>query len=254
MFRKTLFSVLFFTTLQSFAAPVEKAYIISGFDDVLRQAENTGLVKAAIKVLQPDEGFTGMPELYSVVSSDEQSPRFALVSATSTFFFNRFNGFLNRTDFPTRHVYFRNWLTERSIEDFKISRIQNIIAGHPGRKFIVIFDNSDPSLSMSDTLRSTYADSVAVVYLRQVIEKPMPASSRPFFTAFDIALNEYREGRLGDADVQTVADAILKETQATNLFPSYAICPQNYDPCQNNDGEMTGTCAAVRTHVRELCR
>ena len=39
------------------AQAVEKPYIISGFDDVLRQSENTGLFNAAIKLFAKDETF-----------------------------------------------------------------------------------------------------------------------------------------------------------------------------------------------------
>ena len=42
----------------------EKPLIISGFDDVLRQAENTSLLKATIKIFEEDKTFSGMPELY----------------------------------------------------------------------------------------------------------------------------------------------------------------------------------------------
>jgi len=238
----------------AFASSSESAYIISGFDDVLRQAENTSLWKAALKILEPDTTFTGMAEIYQVVSEGQPVPEFSLVSATSTLFAQRFNELLNKSGYPTRKVYFRNWLTERSIEDFKISRIQTIMKEYPERKFIVIFDNSDPSLAMAETLRAMSMNRIEAIYLHQVIEKTTPKSAIPFFTAFDIALNEYRSGRLSIAGVQTVADAILKENRTANIFPAYALCPRNYNPCLTADGEATKICELVRAHTIDLCR
>ncbi len=45
--------------MSSVCAAVEKPYIISGFDDVLRQAENTGLLKASLQIFEKDKTFVG---------------------------------------------------------------------------------------------------------------------------------------------------------------------------------------------------
>ncbi len=62
-----LMKKILFLCLLLFAGTLAKAdqkpYIISGFDDVLRQAENTGLIKASLKILGNDKGFSGMPEI-----------------------------------------------------------------------------------------------------------------------------------------------------------------------------------------------
>lgn len=239
--------------VSSLAQAVEKPYIISGFDDVLRQAENTGLVKSGIKMFEKDKTFTGMPELYTTISAEEPAPKFTLVSATSTMFNNRVTDFLDRSDFPVRQLDLRNWVTERSIEDFKLSHVSEIMAQRPGRKFIVIFDNSDPSLSMAQTIHEKFSDKIPVVYLRNVIKKNMPASAHPFYTAFDIVLNEYNSGRADLTDVNTVAQAILNEGELEHLIPSYALCPKDYDPCQGADKDAAPICAEVKAHVQALC-
>ena len=123
----------------------EQPFVISGFDDVLRQAENTGLIKSALKILEEDRTFTGMPELYKALTHEEPSPRFVIVSAISNWFGNRIERFLTSAQFPSNKRYLRNWLTEWSIEKFKIEKIREVLQEKPNRKFIVIFDNSEAS-------------------------------------------------------------------------------------------------------------
>ena len=71
----------FFPAL-SFAA--EPFFLVSGFDDVVKQAENQNLAKAAFRLLKADQTFTGMPELYrGLTQAQTQEIKFFLVSGTS---------------------------------------------------------------------------------------------------------------------------------------------------------------------------
>jgi phosphatidate phosphatase APP1 len=236
------------------AQAVERPYIISGFDDVLRQAENTGLIKAALKILEEDKTFTGMSKLYQVISQEESAPRFVLVSAISHWFDGRIADFLGKTHYPAHERYLRNWLTQWSIGNFKIDRIKDIIAARPEHKFIVIFDNSDASLEMATTLKTTFPDKILAVYLRRVVEKKSPPEAQDFFTAFDIALLEQIQGRLSFEDVYQVAQTILQESERAMLFPDYALCPKDYNPCESTTKESLELCFKVQTHIQGLCR
>jgi hypothetical protein len=233
----------------------EHPYIISGFDDVLRQAENTGLVKATLKVLEKDKTFTGMPELYSGISSEENtSEKFSIVSAISTFFDGRISDFLSKSGFPENHRFLRSWLTEWSIEDFKISRIETIIKEKPQRKFIVIFDNSDLSLTLSEKLHERYPGNISAIYLRQIVEKPVPSNATPFITAFDIAANEFVAHRITSDEVLKIASTITQEHRSDLILPPYALCSTSYTRCESYPLTIQSACQQVRARVEEICR
>ena len=203
-----LISVLFTVPM---ARAEQKPYLISGFDDVLRQAENTGLIKAAIKILENDKGFCGMPELYQVISHQENSPQFVLVSAISTWFDGRIDEFLLKSRFPSNQRHLRNWLTEWSIESFKMEKIKGVLKEKPDRQFIIIFDNSDASIDLAEEINRQFPKKVVAVYLRQVQNKKLPSRVTGFYTAFDIAAKEYEGGRLSSKDVYKVGQSILNE-------------------------------------------
>jgi phosphatidate phosphatase APP1 len=245
--------LLFLALLSPSVLPAaDKAYIVSGFDDVLRQANNTGLFAAAWKLFEKDQSFTGMPELYRVISREEAGPKFAVVSAISGLFDSRITGFLNEARFPERKLHLRNWLTEWSIEDFKIARMETLIREKPDRQFIVIFDNSPPSLAMVKTLYERFPGRIRTVYLHQILERENPEGATPYRTAFDVALNEHRLGRLSLAEINEVAEAILKETRFEKLVPAYAFFPQKEDSCETALAEARGLCHKVRDHLKFL--
>ena len=239
--------ILFLICFNLSAQTIERSYIISGFDDVLRQAENTGLIKAAIKILEKDQGFAGMPELYQEISREESDPHFVLVSAISHWFESRISKLLTDSHYPSHKLYLRNWLTEWSIEGFKTEKMKEIITERSHKKFIVIFDNSDASLNLSDEINKEFGDKVVSIYLRMVVDKKLPEKTVGFYTAFDIAVKEYEAGRLELQSVDKIGNALLKVRNVNELIPSYALCPKKYRPCE------TEMCQIVGKHVEKLC-
>jgi Uncharacterized conserved protein (DUF2183) len=231
----------------------DKPIVLSGFDDVLRQAENTGVIKTALKIFEDDTTFSGMPELYTRISQERASPKFFLVSAISAWFDGRIDRFLTTSKFPSNRRYLRNWLTQWSIEDFKVEKIKEILSENSNQKFIVIFDNSDASISLAQTLDKKFPDQIEAVYLRQVVKKDIPKNSFGFYTAFDIALHEYANHRLNLSETRIVGQAIFNEDKVERLFPSYAICPGNYDPCKGAASEIIEFCYQISQHVQSLC-
>lgn len=249
--KETLYFFLIFSSFSVYAG--NKPYIISGFDDVLRQADNTGLYNVAIKILEKDKTYSGMPELYNLISKEEVVPKFTLVSAISTMFDRRIDKFLLDSKYPSHQRYLRSWLTEWSIENFKISKIKKIVKENSKRNFIVIFDNSDASLALSRWLQKNLPDRILSIYLREVVSKKLPKKTIPFFTAFDIALNEFMLKRMNLNQVKLVAEAILRESDVEMILPSYGVCPDDYDPCIKKQLLLKNTCVDVKNHIRGLC-
>jgi hypothetical protein len=248
--RAVLISTIFFSA--SFLEAAQKPILISGYDDVLRQAENTGLIRSGLRLFSKDQSFTGMPELYTVLTRDETAPKFFLVSATSHWFASRIENFLSVETFPPSEKYLRNWITEWSIDHFKIAAINAILQRNPERTFIAIFDESEASLRLADSLNSRFSTKFQAVYLRQINEQATPTSAILFWTAFDIAINEFAAGRLSAEDVLRVADAILAESHVENIFPPYSRCPTNDEVCRPGTA-LSALCNKVQTHVRTLC-
>lgn len=251
---KLLFSILCAGLIATPALAADAPYVISGFDDVLRQAENTGLLKSAIKIFEKDQGFTGMAVLYSEISKNESDPRFSLVSGIGTWFEGRVDALLKKDGYPSRRLYLRNWITQMNLEKFKLDRVSEIIETHSARKFIIVFDNSDVSIRLADQLMDKFPDKIQAVYLHQIVDKKTPARAHSYHTAFDIALGEYQNGRLDEDSVKIVANEVLQEKRLDALIPSYAACPRA--PSSNDSAlpqEIATLRAQVDSHLHSLC-
>jgi len=230
-----------------------RPYLISGFDDVLRQAENTGLIKAGLKLFDPDRTFAGMRELYMLMTSEESNPRFVLISAIGIWFERRITDFLKENRYPTVQLRLRNWLTEFSIESFKMARIAEVVYAHPDRRFIIIFDNSAASLQLTKRVQAEYPNTIQNIYLREVEKKDHPVGSIPFHTSFDIALHEVKARRMSSKEAIVIGYALLEEKDGEEIIPHYAYCPKDYSPCASASGELIQVCSRVQDRIRELC-
>jgi len=234
-------------------AEVQKPVLISGYDDVLRQANNTGILRSAKRLFAKDETFAGMPELYRILAERDSNTGFVVVSATSSMFAAGAGEFLKEAGYPSSMLYFRSWLTQWSAEKFKHAQIEQLMSARPGRKFVFVLDNSATSIDLSGRLLREHAASVSVIYLRETVQRSAIPSTVSFITSFDIAANEFAEGRVKEDELVQVAMAIVAEQQSFRIVPEYSHCPVDYDPCNRMEPKMSGKCADVRLKVRAIC-
>jgi phosphatidate phosphatase APP1 len=235
-------------------AQADEPLLISGYDDVLRQANNTSVLRAAIRTMSKDVTYAGMSELYRVLAGDASAtPSFFIVSATSSGFEDRAQQFLRDEKYPEARVYFRNWITELSIRKFKLTKIREILDAHAERKFIAVFDNSDASVELAAMLPQQFPGRFTAIYLRTTVKRDLPAGAIGFVTAFEIAAHELQAGRMTSEQFGLVTRAMLDETVHEHLVPSYAQCPRDYDPCTGLSDSIERECADVRAKIAAVC-
>ena len=234
-------------------AEPQRPLLISGYDDVLRQADNTSFVRAAIKTMATDATFAGMPQLYRILADDPHGARFIVVSATSSWFEGGARRFLHEAKYPDADLHLRNWLTDWSAHDFKAARIRAILSAHPDRDFILVLDNSPTSARLVETLRKEFSKRLIAVYQRTTVEREPPRGATSFITAFDIAIHELRAGRMTLDELEEVASAIVNEASGENIVPGYAYCPRDFDPCSPAVQGAEATCARVRARIAAVC-
>jgi hypothetical protein len=227
--------------------------LVSGLDDVLRQADNTGLLRAGRRLLQPDDTYAGMPELYRAMTCATSDPAFVVVSAISRVFTGRAERLLVRSGYPPAELQFRRWLLDWSPRRFKRERIAALLAQDPSRRVVFVFDNSDTSVALSHDLLADHGARVAAIYLRETVARDHPRGVTPFVTAFDIAAHEVAAGRLNADDASRVAEAVLVEADPRRVIPDYSHCPASLPPCELREARMRRQCDRVRDRVLKIC-
>lgn len=237
------------------AGPSSVPLLISGFDDVLRQANNTSLWAAGKKVMEPDQGYAGMVDLYARMTGGAGGAQpFYVVSSFPIWLESRAVDFLNTQRYPKCEVYLRDWILEWSAEKFKLDRIQKILAENKGRKFIVILDNSQSSLDIAVKLKALHPNELLQVYVRETVRRKLPDSVVPFVTAFDIALNEFKSRRMSEDDLYEVGKASLQDGPGKSLVPDYSYCPSDYNPCADFPLQVRGMCSEISAKISRHCQ
>jgi phosphatidate phosphatase APP1 len=261
MFKHRVFILLAVLVLQTSAfagAPDHSVALITGFDDVLREARNQGALPSLEQFFHHDETFAGMSELYAEITANEPGPvKLNLISGFPSFGKHRVARFLETAHYPHAHLILRNWLRDRSLEDFKIQNVSKILRASPDRPFVVVFDNSQPSLTMATRLLSSFPTQLTGFYLHEVIhrnEAPVPGTEL-YLTAYDIAKREWTQGHLSSTQAARVAKAIVDEPNSERVIPYYAYCPKDYHPCDGlaDLDPQSSVCQQLEDRIGTIC-
>ncbi|UXR65456.1 App1 family protein [Bdellovibrio bacteriovorus] len=256
-------SVLFYSLLiiwfvlassVSRAQDQKKVVLVSGFDDVLRQAHNTNIISAGLKLMDKDLSYAGMPELYRRILASSGTGQFYVITAMTNWLESRVDKFMKDYQYPPRSVYMRDWVTEWSITKFKMHHLEEILKVNPDSQLVVVLDNSTASVELAELLKALHPARVAEIYLRQTVEGKSSPHAKTFVTAFDIAFREFVSGRLGEDDLVAVGKSILADKTMESWIPAYAYCPKNYDPCAGFSLGARGVCEEIKTKVSEYCQ
>lgn len=149
-------------------------------------------------------------------------------------------------------LFFSN-LAQADQKPYIISGFDDVLR-QAERKFIVIFDNSEASVNLVEEINRRFPKKIVGIYLRQVQNKQLPLGATGFYTAFDIAVKEYKQGRLSKEEVTKVSEVILNQHDIDLIIPGYAMCPSSADPCFMGAMDVKALCTKVRKHLQLICK
>jgi hypothetical protein len=233
---------LFILTL-CFTSLTQAQVLISGYDDVLRQSNNTSLFNVVKHFFKKDQSYTGMNRLYRIILERTQQKKFHLLSATPNLLDNHVSSFLKTQDYPPVEIHLRNILTNPFITRYRLQQLSEIC---PKKDCIWITDTSDSILELIKDLKDWKGD----IYLRETVKKEYPPGTKPFITTFDLAQHQLLSGRASKKDVESVLVDLLAESNSELLVPNFAYCPEDYDPC---GFKIFALCERFKLKIQTIC-
>lgn len=226
-----------------FTSIAQSQVLISGYDDVLRQSNNTSLFNVINHFFKKDETYTGMARLYRIILARTHQKKFHLLSATPSLFEDHVADFLKTHDYPEAEIHLRNFISQPFLASYRLKNLGEIC---PNKDCIWITDTSDSILEVVSELKDWKGD----IYLRETVKKEYPPGANPFITTFDLALMEMTKGRVSRKDAESILIDLLAETNPERLIPNYAYCPVDYDPCGLG---IFPLCERFKLKIREIC-
>jgi hypothetical protein len=224
--------------------------LVSGFDDNLRQSENVGVRQSLQRFFfSPDEPYTGMALLYRQMQSHSPENKLYILTGMPAIYRRRAENFLQGQSFPPHELVMRQLFSDWPTLRFKLHHIEKWM--QDSRQLILVKDNSETSIALGEELKSKYGERLLHFYARVTSPREIPAWATPYFTPLDIALSEYRNGRLAEKDVSELLGHLLEEKNLNFIIPEWSYCPVEYAPC--GAVRITG-CHDFQQRVRTQCR
>ena len=200
--------------------------LISDVDDTVKITHVTSKVRAAGRGLLRNAVYAGMAALYRELGAE-----LVFVSGSPQSLESKLRrSLIERGGFPEARFVLRNWLRERDLADFKRMRLQEL-ANNSTLPLILVGDDSekDPELFL-ELANKLPSERVSAIYIRQNLHRPLPQGVVPFTTAFELAVKEFRAGRLTAEAAFRVGEATLTGAGdgGRRLFPPFFVCPEGF--------------------------
>ena len=195
--------------------------IVSDLDDTLKISHTTNRLKTVFRGLFMHHAYAGMSELFQEWVGDRE---FVLMSSSPNAILPLIHGFLTRHLFPKRQIWLRDWFKQPNIRKYKTDQLKRLIEKIPG-PYILVGDDSEWDPEVFSRFREQHPEKVLAVYIRRMRGRPLPEGVTSFHTAFELALEELKAGRLKISQVARVGKAILDEKNPDFVIPYFAVSP-----------------------------
>jgi len=137
--------------------------------------------------------------------------------------------------------------------EYKTARL-NALYGSSDARFLMIGDDTEADAAVYLQFSKWPDDPI---YIRRVSGKTLPEACVPprctmFVTAYDIALHEFRRGRLDESQAATVGIDVLTANDRS-LLPHFQQCPAQFEPVADLPGSLTTIKAYLDRRITRLC-
>ncbi len=165
-----------------------------------------------------------MPQF--LASSRSYVSRVNLVTSSPNMIQWNIKKLLRKHDIQVDHIVVNGNLHREDHMKFKIAAIKKIMDSSDDQ-FIFLGDDVAHDPEIYDQIMKEFPDRVLAIYIHLVHNRPVPATSQTFFTAYELSVKENLAGRLSKGSVRHVAKAMLASGDYKCLFPKFAYCPRD---------------------------
>ncbi len=232
MKRNILFVVAFILSIvlmANTAKSAESFILISDLDDTVKITDVLNVDNMHCNIVVGKLVFAGMPELYrSLLGDNYPAQRLMFLSGSPVIFTPQIRELLNNAKIHRYNLTLRSikeYLTSHTAE-FKKKKLAELYGASKNEKLILIGDDTEKDPEVYANFAANRKD-VLAVYIHRITGRNLPQGSSAFVTAYDLALYEFKAGRLSEKDALVVGEAVLQSEN--NVFlPDFQQCPREF--------------------------
>ena len=226
--------------------------IIADLDDTIKIINSGNYVTITYHALVKNRFFAGMPLFLE--EAQTYSDEFYIVSGSPNFIRKKVVSSLEGQGIKYESVILKSFkeLLE-SKYDFKLRRIQELIETSEN-DVILLGDDVSHDPDVYDTIQKAYPDRVLAVYIHVIKNRPLPETLIPHWTSFDLAVHEFKAGRMNLDSVHKIYETLMAEEEMNLIIPGFAHCPKSNDPWSwMNDSEFAQEASLISERIIDHC-
>ncbi|MAZ49932.1 MAG: hypothetical protein CME65_15325 [Halobacteriovoraceae bacterium] len=225
--------------------------IISDLDDTLKITNVENKPQALWNALFNRAAFKGMPELiedYSTAGGD-----LFVVSASPNLFEKPIEDFFSKNEVSVKQLYTRKLSQLGQKEAYKLESLRDILTRYPG-EYLLWGDDVEIDADVYAKIKEEFPSQIKAIYIHQINgHKDLPGTK--FYTAFDIAVAEYKAGRISSLELLDKAKDFLLIRDMEAVFPKFKFCPTEQSVFETDLPFIVRTAAkSVYTKITNFCQ
>ncbi len=261
MNRNIVFIAALFLIISLFATPAHAAesfIIVSDLDDTVKVTHVCSRDNMTFNAVAGKLAFAGMPALYqSLLGDNHHAGRLMFLSGSPSFLDDKVHDFLKLARFPQYSLILRGVreFIKAPVSDYKKKKLKELYGGSKGKSFILVGDDTenDPEVYADFSSGIKKQSRVLAIYIRRITGRELPKGSTGFVTAYDIALREFRAGRLSEKQAADVGNIVLAENNIEAFLPDFQQCPKAYEPVPGLPDNLAGLKKQIDDRMTALC-
>lgn len=248
--RPTLLAALILVAL---LGETSSAYqIITDLDDTVKITHTNNTADSVRRALFTNQIFSGMDTLLQHMSVSPSHPAITFISASPEMLRGKIRKLFERFQIPFDDLFLKPSRFKGSNYDYKYQIINDLLDG-PSAPAIFFGDATEYDPQVYAQLSADYPDKVLKVYIHQIGNQQLYTNQTPYYTAFDVAWEEWEDGRMTEAQVLDVGSHIVNERRDKRIIPNWATCPSSRKNRRLAPNKMTAMKRLVEDRVQKVC-
>jgi hypothetical protein len=248
--------ILSFILIAGTAQADDAFILVSDLDDTVKITHVHNRDNMTCNAIASKLVFAGMPQLYLfLLGENYPAGRLMFLSGTPSFLSHKVRELLNDAHFPGYSLTLRGFMEffNSPVSDFKKKKMEELYGASRGDNFILIGDDTekDPEV-YADFSANKNQNKVLAIYIHRITGRDLPQGSITFVTAYDIAMHEFKAGRLSEKQVAEVGDAVLKSDDV-NFMPDFQCCSKDYEQIPGLPDNLAQLKKQIEDRMTTLC-